>query len=112
MGRFFRTRLRVHYSWILAFIFITWTVTTQFSINYPFWIRIASGTIASVSFFLSFQSNIITELLFGGQTTNIHHVYPQTIKEGHVQLHIYKQTDYVPFEEVAYYYNFRQDGPG
>ncbi len=53
MGRFFRTRLRVHYSWILAFILITWAVTTQFSTDYPFWIRIASGAIAGVSFFLA-----------------------------------------------------------
>lgn len=53
MGRFFRTRLRVHYSWILAFILITWAVTTQFSTDYPFWIRIVSGGIAGVFFFLA-----------------------------------------------------------
>ncbi|MFC2016648.1 hypothetical protein ACFLUF_02920 [Chloroflexota bacterium] len=53
MGRFFRTRLRLHYSWILAFILITWAVTTQFSTDYPFWIRIAAGAIAGVSFFLA-----------------------------------------------------------
>ena len=53
MGRFFRTRLRVHYSWIFAFILITWAVTTQFSTDYPFWIRIASGAIAGIFFFLA-----------------------------------------------------------
>ncbi|MFC1897829.1 hypothetical protein ACFLX8_04635 [Chloroflexota bacterium] len=53
ISSFFRTHLRVHYSWILAFILITWAVTTQFSTDYPFWIRIASGAIASVSFFLA-----------------------------------------------------------
>ncbi|MFC1977555.1 hypothetical protein ACFLWS_04745 [Chloroflexota bacterium] len=53
MGRFFSTRLRVHYSWILAFILIPWAVTTQFSTDYPFWVRIASGGIAAVSFFLA-----------------------------------------------------------
>jgi len=53
MGRFFRTRLRVHYSWIIAFILITWAVTTQFSTDYPLWIRIVSGIIAGVSFFLA-----------------------------------------------------------
>ncbi|MFC2005434.1 hypothetical protein ACFLVG_00510 [Chloroflexota bacterium] len=53
MGRFFRTRLRIHYSWILAFILIIWAVTTQFSTDYPFQIRIASGTIAGVSLFLA-----------------------------------------------------------
>ncbi|MFC1847255.1 hypothetical protein ACFLW5_00350 [Chloroflexota bacterium] len=53
MGRFFKTRLRVHYSWILAFILLTGAVTTQFSTGYSFWIRIASGAIAGVTFFLA-----------------------------------------------------------
>ena len=53
IGKFFRTRLRVHYSWILALIIIIWVVTTQFSTDYPFWMRLASGAIAGVSFFLA-----------------------------------------------------------
>ncbi len=51
-GRFFHTRLRVHYSWVLAFLVIVWAITTQFSTDNPFWFRIASGIIASVFFFV------------------------------------------------------------
>ncbi|MFC2057085.1 hypothetical protein ACFLTO_05935 [Chloroflexota bacterium] len=53
IGRFLRTRLRVHYSWILTIILITWAITTQFSTDNPFWLRIASGAGASVLFFVA-----------------------------------------------------------
>lgn len=51
IGKFFRTHLRVHYSWLLAFILITWAITTQFSTDNPFVLRVASGIGASVLFF-------------------------------------------------------------
>ncbi len=51
IGRSFQTRIRVHYSWVLAVILITFAVTTQFSTDYPFWLRIASGIGASLLFF-------------------------------------------------------------
>jgi Zn-dependent protease len=52
-GRFFRVRLRVHYSWLLAVILITWAITTQFSTDSPFELRIASGIVAVAFFFIA-----------------------------------------------------------
>ncbi|MFC1988405.1 hypothetical protein ACFLVJ_01050 [Chloroflexota bacterium] len=49
--KYFRTRLRVHYSWILVVILITWVITTQFSTDISFWQRVASGVVASALFF-------------------------------------------------------------
>ena len=38
--------------------------------------------------------------------TNIHHVYPKTVKEGEVQLTIYKEGEPTPFEQSTYYVRF------
>jgi len=59
--KFLQTRLRVHYSWLLVFILITFAVTTQFSTDYPFWLRITSGVGASLLFFTTI---VIRELAF------------------------------------------------
>ena len=51
-GRFFRARLRIHYSWIPAILLISWAVSTQYSVEYAFLFRIISGFIAGVLFLL------------------------------------------------------------
>ena len=51
IGRFLRTRLRIHYSWLLAFILITLAVSTQFSVDNPFWMRVAAGAGAAALYF-------------------------------------------------------------
>jgi len=42
----------------------------------------------------------------GGIFTYIHHVYPQTVKEGKVNLAIYKEGEPTPFEQATYYIRF------
>ena len=42
----------------------------------------------------------------GRTFTNIHHVYPKTVKEGEVQLTIYKEGEPTPFEQSTYYVRF------
>ncbi len=37
---------------------------------------------------------------------NIHHVYPQTVREGEIQLTIYKEGEPTPFEQAIYYVRF------
>ncbi len=51
LGRFFRLSLRLHSSWIIAFIFITAMMVTQFPEAYPFWERIVFGIVAGLLFF-------------------------------------------------------------
>ncbi|MFC1949573.1 hypothetical protein ACFLW0_05320 [Chloroflexota bacterium] len=53
IGRFLRTRIRIHYSWILAIILITLAVTTQFSTESSLLLRILYGVAASVVFFFT-----------------------------------------------------------
>lgn len=48
----FRTRIRVHYSWIAVVVFMTAAVVTQFSTNYPIAQRILLGLVASLLFLL------------------------------------------------------------
>ena len=38
--------------------------------------------------------------------TNIHHVYPHTVKEGKVRLEIYREGETTPFERSTYYVSF------
>lgn len=47
-----RVRLRLHYSWIAVFIFMTAAMITQFSTNYPFMQRLVLGVVASCLFLL------------------------------------------------------------
>lgn len=47
-----RVRLRLHYSWIAVVIFMTATMITQFSTNYPFMQRMTLGVVASCLFLL------------------------------------------------------------
>jgi len=49
----FKVRLRLHYSWIAVFIFMTAAVITQFSTSYPFLQRLVLGVIASCLFLLT-----------------------------------------------------------
>lgn len=39
----------------------------------------------------------------GGTFTYMHHVYPETVKEGKVTLTIYKEGEDTPFEQGTYY---------
>ena len=46
-------------------------------------------------------------LIKNGRTfTNIHHVYPDTVKAGKIQLTIYKAGETTPFEESTYHIHF------
>ena len=38
--------------------------------------------------------------------TNIHHVYPETVREGEIHLTIYKEGEPTPFEQSTYYVRF------
>jgi hypothetical protein len=38
--------------------------------------------------------------------TNIHHVYPETVREGEIHLTIYKEGEPTPFEQAIYYVRF------
>jgi Zn-dependent protease len=48
-----RIRVRLHYSWIAIFIFMTAAVITQFSTSYPFLERLALGLVASSIFLVT-----------------------------------------------------------
>jgi len=51
--------------------------------------------------------NSKTVLIKKGRTfTNIHHVYPEKVKEGKVKLEIYKEDRSVAFEQATYYVSF------
>ena len=46
-------------------------------------------------------------LIKSGRTfTYIHHVYPETVKEGKLHLSIYKEGEATPFEEATYHIHF------
>lgn len=53
LSRFFGFRVRLHYTWLVAFVLITAAVVTQFSTDYPLWQRIILGVIASLFFFVA-----------------------------------------------------------
>jgi len=38
----------------------------------------------------------------GGKFTIVHHVYPETAKEGKINLAIYKEGESTPFEQITY----------
>jgi len=42
----------------------------------------------------------------GRTFTNIHHVYPETVREGEINLAIYKAGEPTPFEQSTYYIHF------
>ena len=52
-GLVFQTRLRLHYTWLLAVVLIAAAVVTQFSTAYPLWQRIVLGLAACLLFFLA-----------------------------------------------------------
>jgi len=53
LGRVFGVRLRLHYTWVFAFTFITAAVVTQFPESYPLWQRLVLGVVASLLFLVS-----------------------------------------------------------
>ena len=56
-------RLRIHYSWIAVFIFMTAAMITQFSTNYPFLERLALGLVASgLYLIIGFSKGICVQL--------------------------------------------------
>ena len=42
----------------------------------------------------------------GRTFTNIHHVHPETVREGEINLTIYKEGEPTPFEQSTYYVRF------
>jgi Zn-dependent protease len=64
IGRLFGIDLRLHYSWFLIFILVTWALTTNyFPQEYPTWslaMKIGAGLITS---FLFFGSVLVHELM-------------------------------------------------
>ena len=45
-------------------------------------------------------------LRIGRGFTNIHHVYPETVREGEIHLTIHKDGEPTPFEQSTYYVRF------
>jgi predicted transcriptional regulator len=80
--KYFRIRLRLHYTWFLAFIFIISVVATQFPEAYSFWRRLLLGVVTALIFlimiiirqlavnFIAHRRNImyrrVTLYIFGG----------------------------------------------
>jgi Zn-dependent protease len=50
IGRFFRTHIRIHYTWILVLAVISWAVSTQYSTETALLTRIGLGAATSVLF--------------------------------------------------------------
>jgi Zn-dependent protease/CBS domain-containing protein len=61
-GRIFGVKVRLHYSWVLAFGLITAIMVTQFPESYPLWQRIGLGLFTSLLFLIavSLRSFIIS----------------------------------------------------
>jgi Zn-dependent protease/CBS domain-containing protein len=53
LGRILGVRIRLHYTWSVAFALITAAVVTQFPEAYPLWQRIILGIVTSLLFFVS-----------------------------------------------------------
>ncbi|MFB0559013.1 MAG: hypothetical protein ACETVS_00520 [Dehalococcoidales bacterium] len=53
LSRFLWVRSRLHYTWLVAIIFMAAAVTTQFSVAYPLWQRITLGIAGSLLFFMA-----------------------------------------------------------
>lgn len=51
-------------------------------------------------------SNKVVSIGSGRAFTNIHHVYPETVKGGKLHLTIYKEGESTPFEQATYYIRF------
>ncbi len=51
MGTFFRTKIRIHYTWLLVFLLIPWTVSTQYSTETSLVIRVVLGLVTSLLYF-------------------------------------------------------------
>lgn len=51
IGTFFRTRIRIHYTWLLVFLLIPWTMSTQYSTETSLVSRAGLGLITAFLFF-------------------------------------------------------------
>lgn len=60
IGTFFRTRLRIHYTWLLVFLLIPWPVSTQYSTETSLVSRAGLGLITA---FLFFGTVILREII-------------------------------------------------
>ncbi len=52
IGRVFKTPMRIHYTWILVIVLISWAVSTQYSNETAIFTRFALGAAASVVFLI------------------------------------------------------------
>jgi len=52
LDRILRVRLRLHYTWLVAFAWVTAVMVTQFPEAYPLWQRIIFGLAAGLLFFI------------------------------------------------------------
>lgn len=69
LGKVFGIQVRLHYSWFIIFILITWTLATSyFPVTYPNWsltTKIAAGIITSLLFFASVLAHELAHSLVG-----------------------------------------------
>jgi Zn-dependent protease/predicted transcriptional regulator len=69
LGKLFGIQVRLHYSWFIIFILITWTLATSyFPLTYPTWsltTKIAAGIITSLLFFASVLAHELAHSLVG-----------------------------------------------
>jgi Zn-dependent protease len=60
LGKLFKTHIRIHYTWILAFVLIAWAISTQLSTDSSLFLRITFGVATGVLFFFAI---LIRELI-------------------------------------------------
>jgi Zn-dependent protease/predicted transcriptional regulator len=69
LGKIFGIQVRLHYSWFIIFILITWTLAASyFPATYPTWsltTKIAAGIITSLLFFASVLAHELAHSLVG-----------------------------------------------
>lgn len=66
IGTIFRTRLRIHYTWLLVFLLIPWTVSTQFSVETSLITRVLLGVVTAVLFFCAVMLREFVLLIIAG----------------------------------------------
>ena len=63
LGKIFGISLRLHYSWFIVFILVTWALTVgSFPTIYPHWSLATSGTLGLLTSILFFASVLNHEL--------------------------------------------------
>ncbi len=71
IGTLFKTRLRIHYTWLLVFLLIPWTISTQFSDETSLLTRVLLGVVTAGLFFVAVLVREIVLLIIAG-TKDIH----------------------------------------